>query len=469
MVGCIVAPVRCRTADPKVTSTLQDRSDSGTRAWRLAPPIRLVERLAEVLDQVGCALDPDREADQRLGDLEARAGHGGVGHHGRQLDQRLDAAQGLREREDPRRLADRDRAVARRSTALRGRHERDHPAAGAHLARGAGRPADGRAGRSRGPGRTATRRRRARPGSRRPPRRSGCAARPAAGACAGRAARGSSRTGRARAPAAFWRKRSRSATAGSRVTATPRIVSLWPARYFVAEWKTMSAPRSSGRWRTGVANVLSTTISGRGPSPKRSRSTPADGLDVDDLQERVRRRLEPDEPGAVGQRLPHRLRVGREVCVSGDDAVRAADLLEVAERAAVDVVADDDLGLRAGELGDRGGRRRARRERDPLPAALEGRDRALEPVARRVLRPGVVVVVDRPADAVLAVRRGLVDRRRDRAGQLVRLLAGVHGQRLDRQARVELVWSHDGMIADPAARLRLRGIVLLSTRKFRRD
>ena len=55
---------------------------------------------------------------------------------------------------------------------------------------------------------------------------------------------------------------------------------------------------------------------------------------------------------------------------------------------------------------------------------------------------GVVVVVDRPADAVLAVRRGLVDRRRHGAGELVGLLAGVDRERLDRQARVQLVGSH---------------------------
>ena len=42
----------------------------------------------------------------------------------------------------------------------------------------------------------------------------------------------------------------------------PRIVSEWPARYFVAEWKTMSAPIVSGRCRAGEANVLSTTIKG---------------------------------------------------------------------------------------------------------------------------------------------------------------------------------------------------------------
>ena len=88
------------------------------------------------------------------------------------------------------------------------------------------------------------------------------------------------------------------------------------------------------------------------------------------------------------------------------------DPLEVAERAAVDVVADDDLLARTGELGDRRGRRGARREGDPVPPALERRDGPLEALAGRVLRPRVLVAAARPADPVLRVRRGLVDRRR---------------------------------------------------------
>ena len=38
-------------------------------------------------------------------------------------------------------------------------------------------------------------------------------------------------------------------------------MSLWPFRYFVLEWKKMSAPCSNGLWNTGVANVLSTMSS----------------------------------------------------------------------------------------------------------------------------------------------------------------------------------------------------------------
>ena len=80
-----------------------------------------------------------------------------------------------------------------------------------------------------------------------------------------------------------------------------------------------------------------------------------------------------------------------EVHVARVDAGGPADALEIAVRAAVDVVADDDLVAGPGELGDGRGRRRARRERDPVRTALERRDRPLEPLAGRVLRAGVLV------------------------------------------------------------------------------
>ena len=41
----------------------------------------------------------------------------------------------------------------------------------------------------------------------------------------------------------------------------PPVRSLWPPKYFVSEWITMSAPNSSGRITQGVVNVLSTTVS----------------------------------------------------------------------------------------------------------------------------------------------------------------------------------------------------------------
>ena len=41
----------------------------------------------------------------------------------------------------------------------------------------------------------------------------------------------------------------------------PWITSEWPARYFVTLWTTRSAPSSNGCWKSGEANVLSTTSS----------------------------------------------------------------------------------------------------------------------------------------------------------------------------------------------------------------
>ena len=67
---------------------------------------------------------------------------------------------------------------------------------------------------------------------------------------------------------------------------------------------------------------------------------------------------------------------------------------------------------------------RRRRSRAP---ALERRDRPLEALPRRVLRAGVLVPAARPADAVLGIGRGLVDRRRDGPGQLVGFGAGMDG------------------------------------------
>ena len=45
------------------------------------------------------------------------------------------------------------------------------------------------------------------------------------------------------------------------LTTAPISRSAWPERYLVTLWSTASAPSSSGRWRSGVANVLSTTTS----------------------------------------------------------------------------------------------------------------------------------------------------------------------------------------------------------------
>ena len=109
-------------------------------------------------------------------------------------------------------------------------------------------------------------------------------------------------------------------------------------------------------------------------------------------------------------------------------------------RAAVDVVAEHDVvaGLqhRAQQrvLG-----REPRGERERALAALERGELRLERGAGRVAGAAVLVAAAQPADAVLHERRGLVDRRDDRAGRRVELLAGVDGARGEAVAAVVIV------------------------------
>ena len=78
---------------------------------------------------------------------------------------------------------------------------------------------------------------------------------------------------------------------GSFVPAKPPTTSEWPPRYFVVEWRTMSAPRSSGVWRYGVANVLSTTSSA--PAARAAAATAAMSTT---FSSGFVGRLDPDEP-----------------------------------------------------------------------------------------------------------------------------------------------------------------------------
>src|SRR5262249_51641741 len=67
----------------------------------------------------------------------------------------------------------------------------------------------------------------------------------------------------------------------------------------------------------------------------------------------------------------------------------------------------------------------ARGERECLLAGLDRRDVALERGARRILGPRVLVALV-AAELILDVGRGLEDRRDDRSGGWVGLLAGVN-------------------------------------------
>ena len=59
-------------------------------------------------------------------------------------------------------------------------------------------------------------------------------------------------------PVVTMTSRSRAWTAASFATRTPPTTSAWPLMNLVMECSTTSAPRSSGLWRYGLANVLST-------------------------------------------------------------------------------------------------------------------------------------------------------------------------------------------------------------------
>ena len=200
----------------------------------------------------------------------------------------------------------------------------------------------------------------------------------------------------------------------------------------------MSAPSASGRWASGVAKVLSTTSRGRSPfGASVSRERPGDGSQVDDLEVRVGGRLDPDHPRPIGQAGGQRgHRVRRQVDVGGRDAVALRHAFEVAVGAAVDVVAAQDRLARRGELRDDRRRRGSAGEGQAVAPALELGHGALEARTRRVLGPCVFPAPARLSDAVLRIGAGLVDRRRDGAGQLVGLLAGMHRQRLEVQAAV---------------------------------
>ena len=98
------------------------------------------------------------------------------------------------------------------------------------------------------------------------------------------------RTGPGTAPSDFCRNASCSASASSFVATKPPMTSEWPPRYFVVEWSATSAPSASGCWRYGRRERV-VDDDERADRVRRLRRP----RDVDDVERRVRRRLEPDE------------------------------------------------------------------------------------------------------------------------------------------------------------------------------
>src|SRR5690606_35876082 len=151
--------------------------------------------------------------------------------------------------------------------------------------------------------------------------------------------------------------------------------------------------------------------------------------DVEDAEERVRRRLDPEQ-----------LRLGPEGGLDGvgvgeveegeGEAERLEHLRHEAEGAAVEVVRRDDVVAGAERLEEGVGGGDAGGEGDAVGGPLERGEVALEGRPRGVRDAGVLVaVVD--AGGLLDVRAREVDRRHDGAGGGVRVLAGVDGARAE--------------------------------------
>src|SRR6185503_5726803 len=88
------APATTRPVDRSTSSTLVNVEPKSAQTAS-----RLPKCLVEVGEQVVDGLDADAEPDQVGGHLELGAGDARVRHPSRVLDQRLDAAEGLTERE----------------------------------------------------------------------------------------------------------------------------------------------------------------------------------------------------------------------------------------------------------------------------------------------------------------------------------------------------------------------------------
>ena len=183
----------------------------------------------------------------------------------------------------------------------------------------------------------------------------------------------------------------------------------------------MSAPRSSGRWRSGVANVESTTVMAprsRAPAAMAGISaTTMSGFAIDSTQTM-------SAPSAAA----------RIAAVSSAAAVRrvrrpcAGHPLEDVSDAVVGHRGENDRPAGRDEIGDRGRRGEPGCERHRR-AAFERAERRLERAPCRIPVPAVLEA------RVVAVRRAQDERRvHRRAGDALRP-AGLHGDRVGRTTR----------------------------------
>src|SRR5262249_44074675 len=151
-------------------------------------------------------------------------------------------------------------------------------------------------------------------------------------------------------------------------------------------------------------------------------------------------RLDDDRLRALRARIRDDLRIAR-IHEREFEAEVAVHLVEQAIRAAVDVLAADDVIAALEELHERIDARDAARERDAVACAFERRYVALQGLPRGVLRPRILVALVF-SDPLLHVRRREIDGGHDGAGHDVGALSSVDGARAE--AAREIVVEYPG-------------------------
>src|SRR5258708_5098596 len=155
-----------------------------------------------------------------------------------------------------------------------------------------------------------------------------------------------------------------------------------------------------------------------------------DGREVDQLEHRIGRGLDPQHAGVRPDRGLERLAVGQvderrlQVCRA------LAHALQDPVTAAVEVVHAHEVRAAVERLEHGADRRHAGGEGETRVATLERGEAGFERIARRVARAGVVVTL-MLAGTRLRVGGRRIDRRHHRAGARVGLLAGVDDLRLE--------------------------------------
>ena len=153
-------------------------------------------------------------------------------------------------------------------------------------------------------------------------------------------------------------------------------------------------------------------------------------------KQRVGRRLDPDQRGLGQPRGFERVEIA-QIARRPRDAESLVHPGDEAERAAVRVVRDDDVVTGLERAQDRVLGRETARERETVPRTFERRDARLHRGARGIAAARVLVAAVL-AYRLLHERRGQTDRRHDRAGVRVGILARVDRARLETVAHADV-------------------------------